>query len=118
MSWEWEDTMDEKYRYTGQNNKLCPICNKRFTAGPPVIYFFGGEKHQKRWCPSCFNNLQRQVVLGGKNQKEIADLLTAMIQKSFQEKVPEDHKVSGYWFATVPNQGLTLVVEVAYDYGI
>lgn len=110
--------MDSKYKYTGQNNKACPICRKRLlNNGPPVIYFFDGEKHQQRWCPSCFTNLQKDIILGGKTSKEIEALLTDVIRKGFQETFPEDHKIAGYWFATVPNQGLTLVMEVDYDWG-
>jgi hypothetical protein len=107
--------MNEKYVYTGPNNKKCPICKKRFETGPPVMILSLGDKLQHRWCVSCFNATQTAWLAAGSERRieqEFLPHLTSIV-KDF---IPDDYRVVGCWFATVPKQGLTLVMEVRDAY--
>jgi hypothetical protein len=109
--------MNEKYRYTGPNNKKCPVCNKRFETGPPVIIIHSDSKLlEHRWCLSCFNAAQSSWIAAG-SERKIEQVLLPHLNRMVEKLIPEDYVVNGCWFATVPQQGLTLVMEIhnAYD---
>lgn len=99
----------DKYRFTGHNNPKCPTCHKYIVPppGPPVIYYHGGAKLQEfRLCHKCFKDIQ-YLASTGVTETSIIRMLPQLA-----EILPLDHKISGFWFATVPEQGLTFVVEV------
>jgi hypothetical protein len=108
--------MNEKYHYTGPNNMTCPVCKKRFEIGPPVIIFLSTAKYlEQRWCVSCFNTIQREWVAAG-TEIRIGQFFLPKLTKTVKHLIPLDHTVGGCWFATVPNQGITLVMEVIDAY--
>ena len=108
--------MDQKYIYTGPNNTRCPVCGKRFEVGPPVIILLDGKKYvQHRWCLSCFNATQVEWA-SAMNETRIETKLLPLLNRTVGKFIPEDHGVTGLWFATVPQQGLTLVMEVKDAY--
>jgi hypothetical protein len=104
--------MNEKYIYTGPSNTRCPVCNKIIDVGPPVIIFVSGSKYlERKWCMSCFNAAQK-ACFAVRNEEEIVSKLLPKLTKTVKNLIPPDSAVKGYWFAAVPKQGLTLVMEV------
>lgn len=107
--------MKTKYKYTGQKNNKCPVCGSKENVGPPVIYLQGNQKlHQHRWCVACFNLAQRMV-----GRASSVDLIENYLLPFFQthtdtlmREKATGKKVTGFQLLTIPNQGLTLVLEL------
>lgn len=112
--------MSDKYRYTGPDNKKCPLCGSREGVGPPVLYFVRDNKFgQHKWCVHCFNVVQRMIA-HAHTEKEIELLSPGLTQHATKalrpHNIPDDHVVKGFHLMNVPDQGLTLVMEFQHEW--
>ena len=111
----------KKYKYAGQNNERCPVCGKRIkgTVGPPAIYFIKGVRFKEhRWCVGCFESVHKLMAVASSSSKIEEVILPALNSCAWKalSDFPEDHEIRGFSFLTVPNQGLTLVMELTDEY--
>ena len=105
--------MNDKYKYMGMKNTKCPLCSKRFDIGPPIIFLKtdGSKCLEHRWCESCFEKVHR-IWAQARSERWIEQEFLPKLTQIVKDHIPVDYVVSGCWFATVPKQGLTLVMEV------
>jgi hypothetical protein len=106
-----------KYKYTGHDTKICPVCSKRIASSFPVIYFYEDRKIvQHKWCATCFDPLYAQAgqLISEGKLKTLIDPLTQLVRIALKGDYPPDTVVRGFSFST-HEQNLTLVVELVDD---
>lgn len=112
--------MPSKYEYTGTKQPRCPVCNKRFDVGPPVLYFVGENKiAEHRWCEDCFRIAHSLMAMSHKErhiERVVLPNLTRLAHQALgSPNIPDDHVVKGFQFSVIPAQGLTLIMELRHE---